>query len=244
MKIVFIIVGVTGQRTGPYLYGNTSSVRDGKEIVTGIFVNCDSPVQCTAICQDNSENDVDVLCNIFGFDGRFCNILLSFILLSDGDTVPYQSSIHGDPPENITIFVGNITCPSEASTFMNCSQESNSVPYLLDCDEVLVLECFSRFIVLIKFIVYFVLSDYLATSSIGSVTSSSSPTTSPTPAGPTDDDDDDSDANVGLIAGVSVAAVVVVVAVVVIVAVVGALVYRNVKRKSAVIPISVKPAKS
>lgn len=142
-----LLLGVTGQRTGAYLYGNTSSVRDGKETVTGIFVNCDLYMQtvlCTALCQDNSDNDVDSLCITFGFDGKFSEcILLSFILFSDGDTVPYNSAIHGAPPENIT-FVGNITCPPEATTFLNCSQESNSEPFLPDCSEVLVLECFSK----------------------------------------------------------------------------------------------------
>lgn len=215
--LLAIISCVTGQRTGAYLYGNTSSVRDGKETVTGIFVNCDLYMQtvlCTALCQDNSDNDVDSLCITFGFD--------------DGDTVPYNSAIHGAPPENIT-FVGNITCPPEATTFLNCSQESNSEPFLPDCSEVLVLECFN----------------YLLTSSTGTTSTSSSPVPSSSPTtGPTDDDDDDgdSDASVGLIAGVTVAAVVVVAAAVaVVVAVVGVVVYKN-KHKSAVIPISIKPA--
>uniref|UniRef100_A0A1X7UGT3 SRCR domain-containing protein n=1 Tax=Amphimedon queenslandica TaxID=400682 RepID=A0A1X7UGT3_AMPQE len=213
--VLAIISCVTGQRTGPYLYGNTSSVRDGKETVTGIFVSCDSDpmqtVHCTALCQDNSDNDVDALCITFGFE--------------DGDTVLYNSSVHGAPPENIT-FVGNITCQPEATTLMNCTQDSNSQPFLPDCTEVLVLECFN----------------YLPTSSTGSASSSASPSpsSSSTPGGT---DPPTSGTNVGLIAGVSVAAVVVVAAVAVVVAVVGVLVYKN-KRKSAVIPISIKPAKS
>uniref|UniRef100_A0A1X7SDC7 SRCR domain-containing protein n=1 Tax=Amphimedon queenslandica TaxID=400682 RepID=A0A1X7SDC7_AMPQE len=217
--VLAIVSCVTGQRTGPYLYGNTSSVRDGKETVTGIFVNCSDSdpmqtVQCIALCQDNSDNDVDTLCNILGFE--------------DGDTVLYNSSVHGAPPENVT-FVGNITCPSEATSFLNCTGDSNSQPFLPDCTEVLVLECFS----------------YLATSSPGlsiSTSASASFVSSPSPTPPTIQGTA-ANSNVGLIAGVSVAAVVVVAAVAVVVAVVGVLVYKN-KRKSAVIPISIKPAKS
>lgn len=77
------------------------------------------------------------------------------------------------------------------------------------------------------------LSSSLISSTTSPTPSASSNTTTPT---------GDSEAiSVGLIAGVTVAAVVVVLLVVVgVVAVVGLLVYKN-KRKSAVIPISVKP---
>lgn len=152
--------------------------------------------------------------------------------------VVYNSTAHGALPFNTAYFT-NLDCPSNATSVSQC----NATPFnSTECDNVLVLQCYSMFLyVNIQYISMFlyiggiVTSTSTVTSTLLTSTVASSSTPPSTTSTPT------SGANIGAIVGGSIAGVVAVIIVLVIVAIVVITVIMYVKKhKSPVVPISEK----
>ena len=59
----------------------------------------------------------------------------------EGDAIPYNSSVHGNLPQNTIYLSGNVTCPSNAANLSDCTADERNET---DCDEPLVLECYGK----------------------------------------------------------------------------------------------------